>query len=194
MDKIDFSKAAKNLGIQHNNECLVFNFFNREITFSQDRVYNIEDQPLTDIVKDVLYQYLSNCPDQIYANSNQLVTLREFSGSGPLYSRFTANTGKIIETTFSDHLDSLTNQCLSLGGIILENASYDLSIKFQALSKIPIILNFNDKDDMMPANAIFLFNDYADKYLDLKGLSVLCTYLTGQLIQHTLKTNKGINK
>ncbi len=185
MDQIDFSKIDKILGIQQSMENLVFNFFDRQVIFSQDKTFKAEGQPLTDIVKDVLYQYLSNCPDLIHDKSNHLVTLREFAGSGPLYSHFTANTGKIIETTFSGHLDNLTKQCLTIGGITIENPSYDLSIKFQALSKIPIILNFNDIDDMMPANAVFLFNEHADKYLDLKGLSVLCTYLTGQLIQNT---------
>jgi len=65
----------------------------------------------------------------------------------------------------------------------MKNVSYDLSVRFKALSRIPIILNFNDKDDMMPANAGFLFQDNADKYLDLECLSIICTYLTGQLIQ-----------
>ena len=64
----------------------------------------------------------------------------------------------------------------------MENSSYDLSVRFQALSRIPIILNFNDTDDMMPANAVFLFHDNADRYLDLKSLGILCTYLTGLLI------------
>ena len=185
MNKIDFSKTAEVLGVEQKNDSLIFNFFNQQIVFSEDKIYNIEKQPLTDLVKDILYQYLSNCPDQICDDSSQLATLREFSESGPLYSRFTANTGKIIKTTFSGQLDNLTKQCLTLGGIIVENTSYDLSIKFQALSKIPIILNFNDYDDMMPANAIILFHDNADKYLDIKGLGVLCTYLTGQLIRQT---------
>ena len=65
----------------------------------------------------------------------------------------------------------------------MENASYDLSVRFKALSRIPIIMNFNDKDDMMPASAVFLFHDNADKYLNLECLSIVCTYLTGQLIQ-----------
>ena len=194
MNKINLSKTEKILGIQQNNGSLIFDFFNQQITFSQGNIHNNNGQSLTDMVKDVLYQYLSNCPDQIYDGSDKLVTLREFSGSGPLYSNFTANTGKIIETTFSGRLDALTKQCLTLGGIIMENASYDLSIRFQALSKIPIILNFNDIDDMMPANAIFLFHDNADKYLDLKGLGILCTYLNGQLIQQTLEANKTIIK
>ena len=183
VQKIDFFKNAEILGIRQKNGSLIFDFFNRQISFSQDGIYDIDGHPLTDAVKDVLCQYLLMCPDPICESSNKLVTLREFSDSGPLFSTFTANTGKIIGTTFSGNLDDLISRCLTLGGIIMENASYDLSVRFKALSRIPIILNFNDKDDMMPVSAVFLFHDNADKYLDLECLSIICTYLTGQLIQ-----------
>jgi len=183
VQKIDFLKNAEILGIRQKNGSLIFYFFNRQISFSQDGIYDIEGQPLTDAVKDVLCRYLLMCPDPICESSNKLVTLRELSDSGPLFSTFTANTGKIIGTTFSGNLEDLISRCLALGGIIIKNASYDLSVRFKALSRIPIILNFNDKDDMMPASAVFLFHDNADKYLDLECLSIICTYLTGQLIQ-----------
>jgi len=183
VQKIDFIKNAEILEIRQNNGSLVIDFFNRQISFSQDGIYDIEGQPLTDAVKDVLCQYLLICPDPIFESFNRLVTLREFSDSGPLFSSFTANTGKIIGTTFSGSLENLINRCLTLDGIIMKNVSYDLSVRFKALSRMPIILNFNDQDDMMPANAGFLFQDNADKYLDLECLSIICTYLTGQLIQ-----------
>ena len=181
--KIDFFKNAEILGIRENNGSLIFDFFNRQIIFSQDGIDDAKGILLTDAIKDVLRQYLHMCPDPTCESSNKLVTLREFSGSGPLFSRFTANTGKIIETTFSGNLEELISRCLALKGTILKNASYDLSVRFKALSRIPIILNYNDIDDMMPASAGYLFQDNADKYLDLKSLSILCTYLTGQLIR-----------
>ena len=183
VQRIDFFKNAEILGIRKNNGSLVFDFFNRQISFSRDGIYDIEGQPLTDAVKDVLCQYLLMCSDTICESSNKLVTLREFSDSGPLFSTFTANTGKIIATTFSGNLGKLINRCVTLGGRIMKNVSYDLTARFLAFSRIPIILNFNDQDDMMPANAGFLFQDNADKYLDLECLSIICTYLTGQLIQ-----------
>ncbi len=181
--KIDFYKNAEILGIRKNNGSLIFDFFNGQILFSQNGIDDVEDQPLADAVKYVLCQYLLMCPDPIWESSDKLVTLRELSDSGPLFSSFTANTGKIIEKTFSGNLEKLINRCLSLGGIIMKNASYDLSVRFKALSRIPIILNYNDRDDMMPARAGLLFQDNANKYLDLESLSILCTYLTGKLIQ-----------
>ena len=181
--KIDFSRTAEILGIREYNGSLIVDFYNRQIIFSQDGINDAQGLPLTEAVKDVLCQYLLMCPEPRWESSNKLVTLREFSGSGPLFSRFTANTGKIIETTYSGNLEKLIARCLALGGTIIKNASYDLSARFEALSRIPLFLNFNDKEDMLPASAVFLFQDNADQYLDLKSLSSLCTYLTGQLIQ-----------
>lgn len=181
--KIDFSKTAEILGIREYNGSLIVDFYNRQIIFSQDGINDAQGLPLTEAVKDVLYQYLLMCPEPTCESSHKLVTLREFAGSGPLFSRFTANTGKIIETTYSGNLEKLIARCLALGGTIIKNPSYDLSARFEALSRIPLFLNFNDKEDMLPASAGFLFQDNADQYLDLKSLSSLCTYLTGQLIQ-----------
>jgi Domain of unknown function (DUF3786) len=183
MKNIDFGKVSRILGLQHTGESFIFDFFNQTIQYSHNEFSDTTGKPLTDTVQNVFYQYLLTCPDSICKNSDKLVTLREFPDSGPLFSRFTANTNKIIETTFSGKLDDLKDQCCSLNGAIMENASYDLSVKFTALSKIPIILNFNDKDEMMPANAVFLFDGNANSYLDLKSLGALLTYLTGYLIQ-----------
>jgi hypothetical protein len=183
VNNIDFFKNAEILGIRQKGGSLIFDFFNRQILFSKNAIDDVIGRPLTDAVKDVLCQYLLMCPESISESSNKLITLREFPDSGPLFSTFTANTGKIIGTTFSGNLEKLRNRCLALGGMIMENVSYDLSVRFKALSKIPIILNFNDKDDMMPASAGFLFHDNADKYLGIDSLSIICTYLTGQLIQ-----------
>lgn len=183
VNETDFSKKSEILGIWNNKEAFILKFFNRKITLSRDGIHDNDAQPLTDAVKKVLSQYLLMCPDVICESSNRLVTLREFSNSGPLFSSFTANTSKIVETTFSGNLEKLKNQCLTLDGTIIRNASYDLSVRFKALSRVPIILNFNDKEDMMMANAFFLFHDNANKYLDLECLSIVSTYLTGQLIQ-----------
>ena len=181
--QIDFLEKGTLLGIEQNRGTLILNFFNRKITLSGSGIHDIKGCPLTDAVKTVLCRYLLMCPDSICASSNRLITLREFPGSGPLFSNFATNTGKIIETTFSGRLQTLKDRCLSLGGTTMENPSYDLSVQFRALSRIPIILNFNDKDEMMGACAGLLFYDDADKYLDLKCLTILCTYLTGNLIQ-----------
>ncbi len=163
-------------------------FFNRNISVSANGVDDVSGRPLTMAVKYLLCQYLPRCTEKAGESSNRLVSIREFSNAGPLYSSFAANTGKIIETTFSGDVERLKQRCISLGGIAVQNASYDLSIRFKALSRLPVILNFNDKDEFLPACAVFLFHENAITYLDLECLTIICTWLTGQLIsdQHDL--------
>ena len=180
----DFSKKADRLGLQKQNQLFVFEFFNRRIVFNQNDFKDITGEELTFAVKVVLCKYLLMCPEKIFESSNKLVTFREFANAGPLFSSFTANTNKIIETTFSGQLETLKSRCRKLGGTMVETQSYDLSVRFRALPMIPIILNFNDKDEILPAKAGFLYHDNAEMYLDPECLAITCTYLTGLLIQN----------
>ena len=161
---------------------MIFSFFNRRIKVTKDGISDIDNRDLTFAIKFLLCQYIILCPEKLPEKSSRLVTFREFKDSGPLFSRFTSNTNKIIETSFSGDLVKLEKQCLKLDGMIMKSASYDLSMRFKALHRIPIILNFNDRDDLMPATAGFLYHGDAQQYLDLECLSITCTYLTGQLI------------
>jgi len=178
-----FSQKAAILGVQKRNQSYVFEFFNRRIAFDRNDFKDLSGEEVTFAVKVVLCKYLLMCPEKVSESSNRLVTFREFANAGPLFSSFTANTGKIIETTFSGQLEKLKARCANLGGTVVETKSYDLSIRFRALHRVPIILNFNDTDELMPAKAGFLYHDNAENYLDLECLTITCTYLTGLLIQ-----------
>ncbi|MBW2654839.1 MAG: DUF3786 domain-containing protein [Deltaproteobacteria bacterium] len=179
----DFLKKAGILGIQKRNKSFVFEFFNRQIVFNRNEFIDLAGEDLTFAVKVILCKYLLMCPEKIFESSNKLVTFREFANAGPLFSSFTSNTNKIIETTFSGKLETLKARCLELGGTVMKTKSYDLSIRFRALPRIPIIFNFNDRDELLPAKAGFLYHDNAEIYLDLECLTITGTYLTGLLIQ-----------
>ena len=99
---------------------------------------------------------------------------------------FAENTNKIIQQTFSGKLDRLEARCVEIGGILVKAPLYDLSVRFNALPRIPVIFNFNDTDEMLPATAVFHFYGDAVNYLNLKSLAVISTYLTGLLIQPPL--------
>ena len=180
---LDLSKRAETLGAKKSGQSYVFYFFNRRIAFNGNDFVDMNGGEVTTAVKVVLCGYLMKCPIQKDTVSNKMVTFREFSNAGPLFSRFSENTGKIISATFSGQLDKLRSSCQNLGGTLMETKSYDLSVRFRALNKVSIFLNFNDADDVMPANAVFLFHDDAERYLDLECSAIICTYLTGLIIK-----------
>jgi len=180
---IDLSVKAENLGIKKQGQLFVFDFFNRQIAFDGHDFVDINGFEVTIAVKVVLCNYIKMCPEKVVKASGKMLTFREFSNAGPLFSRFAENTGKIITTTFSGQIDKLKLRCQNLGGIIIETNSYDLRAEFRALQRIPIILNFNDTDELMPPTAGFIFHDTAETYLDMESLTIICTYLTGLMIQ-----------
>ncbi len=185
LKRCDIASKAEILGIQKRGDLFVFDFFNEQIAFDGNDFFSTTETELTPALKTLFCQYILMCPENKIQGDGKLVTFREFSDSGPLFARFAANTGKIIQTSFAGKRDALSRRCLKLGGNPLDNASYDISFRFRALPRIPVILNFNDSDELMPASAGFLYHETASIYLNLQSLSITCTYLTGLLIQNS---------
>lgn len=158
-------------------------FFNIPVRISQRRISSVQGEILTPAVKEVIRAHVDVTAAEPPKPDRRLVTFRELSDAGPLVSRFTANTSKIVETHYSGNLADLLRRCRALGGEQEQSPSYDAVFRFNALPKVPILFQFNDVDDMMPAKALFLFRSDALQYLDLKGLMTVSTFLTGMLIR-----------
>ena len=95
---------------------------------------------------------------------------------------FTSNNNKVIETTFEGNPEALQHAGKRLGGRLLnDDPSWDLSVAFDMLPRIPIRLRFNDKDDEFPAQTSILFRQSAESYIDMESLAIGGTYLTGML-------------
>jgi hypothetical protein len=181
--ELDKDRLLSILGIQKQSQTYVFHFFNRKIIFDQNDFFDPDGQEINSSIKTLLCRYMIHCPEFVVVETNRLISFREFPGTGPLFSRFTENTNKIVEHTFSGQSERLEKRCLKFGGVQAKANGYDLSFRFMALPKIPVFFHFNDKDDILPAQSVFLFRDNADNYLDIKSLGTIITYLVGLLIQ-----------
>lgn len=100
----------------------------------------------------VLCRYVLQCPKTPPAQGDW-VTYREFKDAGPLTGYFTANTNKIIETTFAGDLAALTAACRRAGGRFVEAASFDVAVIFDLLPRVPVYFRFNDRDEEFPAQS-----------------------------------------
>ena len=157
-------------------------FFNRQITLADGKVTAADGLAVTPAVCDLLKDYIANRPAAMPQESSTLLTIREFSGGAPLFSNFTANTSKTLETHFAGRIDALSAKCRALGGTPRNSPGYDLSARFTALPGIPVYLTFNDRDECLPASAAFLFAADADRILTVTRLMTIATSLTGSLI------------
>jgi len=50
------------------------------------------------------------------------------------------------------------------------------------LPRVPVVLNFNDTDDLFPANCSVLYRASAELFLDMECLAMTGTLLAGRLI------------
>ena len=180
--RIDLASRADLIGARFKNDVLSIRFYDREYLVSAEGVIDTGDRRVTYAMRVVLCKYILTCPAELQVLSDRLVTYREFRDVAPLISYFTTNTNKIIETTFSGRLDALRQRSVAIGGDIRPSEHYDLSVQFHALPRIPVLLNFNDQDDLFPATASILYQASAECFLDMECLAITGTLLAGMLI------------
>ncbi len=180
---IDFAARADLLGVTCEMGGVRVPLYDREYFVSKEGIADPDGREVNPAVRVVLCKYLLTCPAEPPAFSDRLVSYREFKDAGPLISYFTTNTNKIIETTFAGDIPALRQRALLLGGEIKASETFDFSVKIHALPRIPILLNFNDRDELFPASAIILYRASAEWFLDMECLAITGTLLAGRLIR-----------
>lgn len=180
---IDYLAKADKLGVETDGDALIIPLYDQMYAVSAASIESLDNKIVTDAVRVVLAKYVLTCPDKPAVEPGQWVTYRDFKDAAPLVSSFTANTNKTIENHFSGQLDLLKQRCQSLGGILESNESYDLSVALHALPKVPVVLNFNDADDLFPAACSVIYRESVQHYLDMECLAITGTLLAGKLIR-----------
>ncbi len=180
--ELNMDGIIDSLGVQKGANGYYFDFFNRTIVFDHTDFADLSGGQVLPAIKNIFCQYFLRGSQIQTKGSDRRVTFREFRGAGPLFSQFAENTNKTIEHTFSKRLGTLQKKCDALYSMPVHDPSFDLSVRFNALPKVPVFFQFNDEDEILPANSALLFHDDAQIYLDLKSLATMGTYLTGLLI------------
>ena len=181
ISRIDLMPRAERLGAEPAGDTLIIPYYEKPFRISIDGVFDETGKRANFAISVVLLQYIFSCPAEIPI-AGDWVTYREFKDAGPLAGYFTSNTKKIIETTFAGNPEALRYASKRLGGRLLDDdPSWDLSLKFDMLPRIPIRLRFNDKDDEFPAQCSILFRQSAESYIDMESLAIGGTYLIGML-------------
>ena len=134
-------------------------------------------------IKVVLCQYLLHMP-AAEIDGGDWVSYKDFKDASPFAGGFQSNTEKAIAKNFAGRLEALRRACLHLGGKDPGLGwGYQLSMKFDSLPLIPILLLFNDADEEFSAQCLLLFERRAEKYLDMESMAILAWLLTDYLNQ-----------
>jgi len=177
----DLDARAATLGVAWEDGGLAIPFYGEVHRVSTAGVLDPSGQPANFAVRVVLCRYVLQAPDHP-PPPGEWVTYREFRNAGPLVGYFTANTNKIIETTFAGRPDSLRQAAAAMGARGHDDGTaHDISLQLAMLPRIPVLLRFNDRDDLFPAQCAVLFRQSAEAYLDMECLAIGGTFLAGRL-------------
>lgn len=181
ISQIDFLAKANILGLERDNGALIIPVYNRLYKFDSNGITTRDHKELSAALRVMICKYILTCPMEPIAMGNTLQAYREFKDAAPLVSHFVTNTSMLLEATFSGKLLTLRERCLEIGGEIQKTEVYDLSFRFYAFPRIPVLVNFNDSDELFPAACSILYNSSAPNYLDMECLSMTGTLLAAIL-------------
>jgi len=183
---VDLRSVAEPLGGRVEEEGIRIPLYGEWYTVSGSGIADAKGkQPSLDVCV-ILAKYLLLCPS-VEPRGGDWASYRDLKDSGPLTVYFTHDVEQAIAAHFRGRLEALTYACKVMGGYPPNmDISNDLSMQFDALPRVPVLLIFNDADEEFPARASVLFERRAENYLDPESLAI-----AGRLLFHRLKKSAG---
>ncbi len=130
----------------------------------------------------VLAKYLLARP-RCVSPGGQWVSFRSFKDAAPFASSFAQYAEGRIAQAFVGRRVELAEAVRTQGGLAADlGLSHDLCLTLAALPRAPLLLLFNDRDEMFPASCSLLFDESAPAYLDMECLAILGLVLAEELI------------
>jgi len=184
--ELDLPFLADKLGIQLDGQHVILPFFDKPYRISPKGISDPLDRQPHLSVSVILCKYLLMCP-MIEPLAGNWMSYKDFKDAAPLIRAFYNTVTHPIAETFSGRLAELKTAGRKIGGYPpVDQYSYDLTIQFDALPKVSVLLLFNDKDAEFPAQCSVLFEKRADKFLDME-----CLAMVGMLFFEYLKAGAG---
>ena len=177
------SLSAERLGISVLGEGISIDLLNCSYLISRDGIVNPSgERPSFDVCVVLLKYLLTN--RNSYPQDKNWCSYRDLKDSNPLLNYFKTNVEDILIREYSGNITRLKESGKALGGItVKEQFSQDISLQFNLLPRIPVLLLFNDRDEEFPASCSVLFERRAENYLDAECLAIAGKYLAGSLIK-----------
>ena len=186
--KIDFGSIRDRLGLVTDGDRMLIPFFNKSYLVSNNGIVDTSGNRPDYMVCVILAKYILLCPDQPDYDT-EWVSFKDFKRVSHFtnVNYFSSDTERAIEKHFSGKLNELKNACQELEGFHhAMEISYDLSMQFNALPRISLLLLFNDGDEEFPAKCTVLFQKHAEYYLDPESLAMTSALFARSLKRQTL--------
>ncbi len=182
ISRLDLKALANPLGIEVQKDEAIISFFKQPHIVSAKGIFGPSGKRPNYTVSVILFKYLLLCPNHEPIESDW-TSYRDFKDAAPLVNNFMNTVERSITRDFAGRLNELQKAAKCLSGRSPDiKLSYDVSVCFDVLPKVPSLLLFNDKDDEFPAQCSVLFEKRADKFLDME-----CLAMVGMLLSEYLR-------
>jgi len=180
--EIDLKFIAEKLDLQLSGDAVIIPFFGKPYKVSTEGIADPAGKQPHLAVSVILCKYLLMCP-MIEPLGGNWMSFKDFKNAAPLIQAFFNSVTLPIAESFTSRLADLDHACKKIGGYPPKDEyPYDLSMQFDALSKVPLLLLFNDKDQEFPAQCAVLFEKRVEQFLDME-----CLAMVGMLFSEYLK-------
>jgi len=170
---LDFNYIADTLGVKADGDDVIILFFGKPYQVSAQGITDSSGQKPHLAICVILCKYLLMCP-MIEPLGGNWMAFKDFKDAAPLVHAFSNTVTRPIAETFSSRVSELEAVGQKMGGYTPnEEFPYDLCLQFDALSKVPLLLLFNDQDEEFPAQCGMLFEKRTEKFLDMECLAMV---------------------
>ena len=179
---LDFNFIADTLGVKIDGQDVIVPFFGKPYRISVKGIAESSNQKPHLSICVILCKYLLMCP-LIEPLGGNWMTYKDFKDGAPLIHAFSNTVTRPLAETFSGRVAELEKAGEKMGGYPPnEEFPYDVSMQFDALPKVPLLLLFNDQDEEFPAQCGVLFEKRTEKFIDME-----CLAMVGMLFFEYLK-------
>jgi hypothetical protein len=179
---LDLPSRAKLLGAEADADGLIVSFFGRPHRISGDGVIGPDGLRPCYSTCIILFKYLLMCPDTVKARG-PWTSFRDFKDAGPLLVYFAKAVEALITEGFEGDVNGLASAAKKMGGRMPDTLfSHDLSIQFDPLPRLSMLLLFNDRDEEFSSHCSVLFERQTEAYLDMESVAVLGHVLSEGLL------------
>ena len=173
--------AEMKIGIHVEDGAITIPLFGQLYTIYENSISGPSDRKPSFDICIILCKYILLCPESL-SDQKEWTAFRDFRDAGPLTTYFSNDVNRAISGHFSGKINNLQKACRLLGGHKPDmEVSYDLAMKLYLLPRIPLLLLFNDGDEVFPPHCSVLFEKRADTFLDAECLAVSGRLLFEQL-------------
>ncbi|MFC1839769.1 DUF3786 domain-containing protein [Thermodesulfobacteriota bacterium] len=172
LDNIDPEFLTESLGVSFDEKGIAIQLLNEEYIVSKKGVADSTGKRPSFDLCIILLKYLLTRRTE-YPSGSQWTAFRDLRDSGPLTVYYRDNVERAFSDYFTGNTSGLKSACINTGGIIPEEIfTNDVSMKFNFLPRIPMLLLFNDKDEDFSASCSVLFEQRSENYLDAECIAM----------------------